>query len=98
MGPTYIHSQAPCTISWSFETSKTLEIARLSIETCLWPMYEMENGEITQGRKIKDARQVEEYLRTQKRFRRLFTMNGGEEEILKNQAIADWNIKHFELQ
>ena len=98
IGPTYIHAHAPCTTGWGFDTSKTLEIARLAVETCLWPMYEMENGEITQVRKIKDSRPVEEYLRTQKRFKHLFTMEGGEKEIKKIQALADWNIKHYELQ
>jgi pyruvate ferredoxin oxidoreductase beta subunit len=47
IGPTYIHAHAPCTTGWGFDTSKTLEIARLAVKTCLWPMYEMENGEIT---------------------------------------------------
>jgi len=61
-------------------------------------LYEIENGVITQARKIKDLRPVEEYLRTQKRFRHLFTMEGGEEEIKKIQALADWNIKHYGLQ
>ncbi len=98
VGPTYIHAHAPCTTGWGFDTSKTLEVARLAVETCLWPLYEIENGEITQVRKIKDARPVEEYLRTQKRFRHLFTMQGGEEEIKKIQALADWNIKHYGLQ
>ncbi|NLU58053.1 MAG: pyruvate ferredoxin oxidoreductase, partial [Methanosarcina thermophila] len=98
VGPTYIHAHAPCTTGWGFDTSKTLEIAKLAVETCLWPLYEMENGEITQVRKIKDPRPVEEYLKTQKRFKHLFVMEGGEEEIRKIQAIADWNIKHFGLQ
>ncbi|AKB44361.1 thiamine pyrophosphate-dependent enzyme [Methanosarcina vacuolata] len=98
IGPTYIHAHAPCTTGWGFDTSKTLEIAKLAVETCLWPMYEMENGEITQVRKIKNPRPVEEYLKVQKRFKHLFTMEGGEEEIKKIQAMADWNIKHFGLQ
>jgi len=41
----------------------------------------MKNGENTQVRKVKDPRPVEEYLRAQKRFRHLFTMEGGEKEI-----------------
>jgi len=44
-------------------------------------MYEMENGEITQVRKVKDPRPVEEYLRAQKRFKHLFTMDGGEDKL-----------------
>ncbi|AAM03485.1 TPA: pyruvate synthase subunit beta [Methanosarcina acetivorans] len=98
VGPTYIHSHAPCPTGWGFDGSKTIEIAKLAVETCLWPMYEMENGEITQVRKVKDSRPVEEYLRAQKRFKHLFTMEGGEEEIAKIQAAADWNIKHYGLQ
>lgn len=77
VGPTYIHSHAPCPTGWGFDGSKTIEIAKLAVETCLWPMYEMENGEITQVRKVKDSRPVEEYLRAQKRFKHLFTMEGG---------------------
>ncbi len=98
VGPTYIHAHAPCPTGWGFDGSKTIELAKLAVETCLWPMYEMENGEITQVRKVKDPRPVEEYLRAQKRFKHLFTMEGGEEEIKKIQAAADWNIKHYGLQ
>ncbi|AKB28833.1 Pyruvate:ferredoxin oxidoreductase, beta subunit [Methanosarcina siciliae C2J] len=98
VGPTYVHAHAPCTTGWGFDTSKTLEVARLAAETCLWPLYEMENGHITQVRKIKSPRPVEEYLRAQKRFRHLFTMEGGEEEIKKIQAMADWNIEYYGLQ
>jgi pyruvate ferredoxin oxidoreductase beta subunit len=51
-----------------------------------------------QVRRIKDPRPVEEYLRTQKRFKHLFTMEGGEKEIQKIQDSADWNIKHYGLK
>jgi pyruvate ferredoxin oxidoreductase beta subunit len=98
VGPTYIHTHSPCTTGWGFDTSKTLEIAKLAVETGLWPMYDMEYGEITQVRRIKDPKPVEEYLRTQKRFKHLFTMEGGEEEIQKIQDTADWNIKHYGLK
>ncbi|AKB76372.1 Pyruvate:ferredoxin oxidoreductase, beta subunit [Methanosarcina lacustris Z-7289] len=98
VGPTYIHAHAPCPTGWGFDGSKTIELAKLAVETCLWPMYEIENGEITQVRKIKNPRPVEEYLRAQKRFKHLFTMEGGDKEIAKIQAAADWNIKHYGLQ
>ncbi len=35
VGPTYVHAHAPCTTGWGFDTSKTLEIAKLAVETCL---------------------------------------------------------------
>ena len=97
-GPTYIHAHAPCPTGWGFDGSKTIEMAKLAVQTCLWPMYEMEKGEITQVKKVKNPMPVEEYLKAQKRFKHLFTMEGGDEEIKKIQALADWNIEHFGLQ
>ena len=97
-GPTYIHAHAPCPTGWGFDGSKTIEMAKLAVETCLWPMYEMENGEITQVRKVRNPKPVEEYLRAQKRFKHLFSMDGGEEEIAKIQDIADWNIDYYGLK
>ena len=97
-GPTYIHAHAPCPTGWGFDGSKTIEMAKLAVETCLWPLYEMENGEITQVRKVKNPKPVEEYLRAQKRFKHLFAMDGGDEEIAKIQDIANWNIEYYGLK
>lgn len=97
-GPTYVHSHAPCTTGWGFDTSKTIEVAKMAVQTCLWPLYEMENGEITTVRKIgKNIKPVEEYLRMQSRFKHLFKMEGGAEKIAEIQAIADKNIENFGL-
>ncbi len=97
-GPTYVHVHAPCCTGWKFEGSKTIEVGKLAVETALWPLYEMENGEVTAVRKIRNRKPVEEYLKAQGRFRHLFTMEGGSEEIKKIQAAADWNVKHFGLE
>jgi pyruvate ferredoxin oxidoreductase beta subunit len=97
-GPTYVHVHAPCCTGWRFEGSKTIEVGRLAVETAMWPLYEMENGVITNVRKLKNRKPVEEYLKAQGRFKHLFTMQGGLEEIKKIQAIADWNVKHFGLE
>jgi len=97
VGPAYIHAHAPCTTGWGFDTSKTVEIGKLAVETALWPMFEMEDGEVTKIKKIKNIKPVEDYLKMQRRFKHLFTMEGGEEEIKKIQAIADKNIEDFGL-
>lgn len=97
LGPTYVHIHAPCTTGWGFDPSKTIEIGRLAVETCLWPIYDMENGAI-KVKKIKNRKPVEEYLKAQGRFKHLFTMPGGQEEIKKIQAIADWNVKQYGLE
>ncbi|HUW67188.1 MAG TPA: pyruvate synthase subunit PorB [Candidatus Nanoarchaeia archaeon] len=97
-GPTYVHAHAPCTTGWKFDTSKTVEVGKLAVETALWPMYEMENGELSNVRKVKNRKPVEDYLKSQGRFKHLFTMDGGKDEITKIQAIADWNVKHYGLE
>ncbi|MBE0520831.1 MAG: pyruvate synthase subunit beta [Candidatus Methanoperedenaceae archaeon] len=97
-GPTYVHIHAPCCTGWGFDSSKTIEVGKLAVETAMWPMYEMENGEVTKVRRIKDRKPVEEYLKVQKRFKHLFTKDGAREEVKKIQEIADWNAKHFGLE
>lgn len=97
-GPTYIHAHAPCTTGWKFDTSKTVEVGKLAVETALWPMYEIENGELTKVRKVKNRKPVEEYLKSQGRFKHLFIMEGGKSQIEKIQAIADWNVVHYGLE
>ncbi len=68
------------------------------METALWPMYEIVDGMIGKVKKIRDRRPVEEYLRMHGRFKHLFTMEGGDEEIARIQAIADWNVEDFGLE
>ncbi|HLB70693.1 MAG TPA: thiamine pyrophosphate-dependent enzyme [Candidatus Methanoperedens sp.] len=97
-GPTYVHVHAPCCTGWRFEGSKTIEVGRLAVETAMWPLYEMENGVITNVKKLRNIKPVEEYLRAQGRFKHLFTAESGVEEIKKIQAIADWNVKNFGLE
>jgi pyruvate ferredoxin oxidoreductase beta subunit len=97
-GPTYVHVHAPCPTGWKMDSSKTIEVGKLAVETALWPLYEMENGEITSVRKIKNRKPVEEYLKVQGRFKHLFTMAGENPHIKKIQEIADRNVKQFGLE
>jgi pyruvate ferredoxin oxidoreductase beta subunit len=95
--PSFIHLHAPCCTGWGFDSSKSIEVGRLAVETGLWPIYEIRNGQITKVRKIRDRKPVEEYLRMQGRFRHLFDGEKGKEEIKKIQAMADENAKKYGL-
>jgi pyruvate ferredoxin oxidoreductase beta subunit len=70
-GPSLIHIQAPCPTGWRYEPSKTIEIAKLSVETGLWVLYEYEEGKITINYKPKQLKPIEEYLKLQGRFKRM---------------------------
>jgi len=97
VGPTYIQIHAPCPTGWGFDSSKTVEVGRLAVETALWPMYETVDGKIETVKKIKNRKPVEEFLKVQRRFKHLFKKEGGATEIQKIQEIADANAKQLGL-
>jgi len=96
VGPAYIQIHTPCCTGWYFESAETIELARLAVETALYPIFEIVNGELGKVHKIKQ-KPVEEYLGAQRRFKHLFTMDSGKDEIAKIQAIADENVRKYGL-
>ncbi len=95
-GPKFIHLHVPCPVGWRHASGLTIEIAKLAVQTALYPIYELENGKLT-VRKVPKRKPVEEYLKLQGRFRHLFNSEGGRAEIERIQAIADANAERFGL-
>ncbi|HIP62692.1 MAG TPA: pyruvate ferredoxin oxidoreductase, partial [Archaeoglobus profundus] len=96
-GSKYIHIHCPCVTGWGINSNEVIKVAKLAIETALFPLVEYENGKLVRVRKIKDRKPVEEYLKIQRRFRHLFTHPKGKEIIEMLQRIADENAKFFGL-
>ncbi len=97
-GPKYLQIHVPCPPGWKSNPAMTVKVAKLAVETGLYPIFEMENGVITKVTKIPKTRKpVTEYLKVQGRFKHLFKKPGGEEEIKKVQQIADENIEKYGL-
>lgn len=93
-GPSYVQLHVPCCTGWGFEGEQTVAIAKLAIETGLWVNYEMIDGKVTKVKKVV-RKPVEEYLKTQKRFRHLFKPKRQDTEIAAIQALADKNAEKF---
>ncbi len=93
-GPKYIQVHVPCPLGWGFSSDKTLEIAKLAVQTGLYPLVEYENGKLINVYKIKDKKPVEEYLAPQRRFKHILKDKKLIEEI---QKIADFNIEFYNL-
>ena len=73
VGPTFINALSPCTTEWKFKPEDTVEIGDLAVETCMFPLYEIEDGhKLTITYKPKNKLPVEEYLSRQGRFSHLF--------------------------
>ena len=95
-GPAYVQIHASCCTGWYFDSSLGVEVVRLAVETALYPIFEIVDGELGKVHKIKQ-KPVEEYLRIQKRFAHLFKDERGRDEIAKIQAIADENVRKYGL-
>ncbi|HUA83475.1 MAG TPA: thiamine pyrophosphate-dependent enzyme [Bryobacteraceae bacterium] len=96
-GARYIHIHVPCPLGWGSASSDTIKIARLAVETGLFPLFEGEYGEITARTPIRRRVPVEEYLKLQKRFAHLFGAEPDAPRIAMIQAIADRNVSKFGL-
>jgi len=93
-GPKYMQIHVPCPLGWRHESSQTIAVAKLAVETGLYPLIEYENGVLAAKRQIT-PKPVEEYLKAQGRFKHLLK---NPEEIKKIQEIADNNIKKYGLK
>jgi len=93
-GPKYIQIHVPCPLGWRADPSMTIEIARLAVQTGLYPIVEYENGKLTNGMKLSSPKPVEEYLKTQGRFRHLLK---DKEALAAVQKVADFNIQYYNL-
>lgn len=71
-GPSFLNVLASCNRGWRHGTDTTIEITRLAVDTCYWPLFEVDNGVWRLNYKPKEKKPVEEWLKTQGRFRHLF--------------------------
>jgi pyruvate ferredoxin oxidoreductase beta subunit len=78
-GPAFLHVFAPCPRGWRYHTRETIEIARLAVETCIFPLWESKYGEYNLSPQSKAValkperkKPVRDYLKTQRRFGHLF--------------------------
>jgi pyruvate ferredoxin oxidoreductase beta subunit len=68
--------------------AKLAEIVKLAVDTCVWPLYEVEEGVWRLSYTPKKKLPVEEFLRPQGRFRHMF-QKGNEWMIEEAQQDVD---------
>ena len=87
-GPCFLNVLAPCPRGWRYEASELPEICRLAVETCVWPLYEIENGVWRLTYEPRRKLPVEEFLAKQGRCRHMF-QRGNEWMIRETQDYVD---------
>jgi pyruvate/2-oxoacid:ferredoxin oxidoreductase beta subunit len=67
-GSAYIHILCPCPQSWGFEMENTVRIARMAVESRMFPLYEISEGHYTITIDDAKPRTVADYAGRQARF------------------------------
>jgi pyruvate ferredoxin oxidoreductase beta subunit len=96
-GARYIHVHVPCPLGWGSAPEQTVPLARLAVESGLFPLFEANGGEITGCTKIRCKVPAAEYLAPQQRFAHLFGDSPDTARLAAIQALADRNIERFGL-
>ncbi|MFA5360203.1 MAG: thiamine pyrophosphate-dependent enzyme [Patescibacteria group bacterium] len=98
-GPSYLQILVPCIPGWKIEPNQTINLAKLAVQTGIYPAVEYVNGQLDEVIKTPSKRPlVEEYLKPQGRFKHLFKNDSGKEQIAHIQKLADDNVKKYNLQ
>ena len=71
-GSAFMNVLASCNRGWRHGPEETIELTQLTVDTCYWPLYEVDHGEWRLSYRPKEKLPVEEWLRRQGRFRHLF--------------------------
>jgi pyruvate/2-oxoacid:ferredoxin oxidoreductase beta subunit len=87
-GLRFIHLLAPCPTGWRFPSELTVKLSRLAVETRVFPLYEVTNGEHYTINRMSDAKPVEQYCRLQGRFGHL---SNKDIEVIQNNVDRSWD-------
>lgn len=88
-GPKLFTSYAACPPGWGYDPSQGYHLAKLALETGLWPLKEAVHGDVRHTYIPDRRRPVEEYLRLQRRFKHLFVPERQEAILREIQDSVD---------
>ncbi len=97
-GPKFIHVLTPCPRGWRFDPSLSIEVCRLAVDTCYFPLWEFEKGvwrltdrslAIAKNPNLKKP--IEEFLKIQERFRHALTKDTYIVKELQKYVDSVWS-------
>ena len=80
-GAAFLNMLAPCPRGWRYETSEVMKICQLAIDTCYWPLFEVDHGNWRLSYEPKKKLPIEDFLKEQGRFKHLF--KPGNEDLIE---------------
>jgi len=88
-GTKFIHVLAPCPTGWKMSEDVTVRAAILSVQTRVFPLYEIEDGKRYRLTQSPEVLPVSEYLNIQGRFRH---MHEEEIERMQQEVAEEWEM------
>ncbi|MDO8692401.1 MAG: pyruvate ferredoxin oxidoreductase, partial [Dehalococcoidia bacterium] len=89
-GPSFINVLSSCNRGWRHETSETISVSRLAVDTLVWPIYEIDHGVWKLNYKPKKRKPLTDWLASQGRFAHLLRPEN-RELVEQLQAKIDQN-------
>ena len=87
-GAAFLNVMAPCPRGWRYDASDIANICKLAVETCYWPLFEVIDGKWILNYEPKNKLPIEDFLKTQGRFKHLFKPEN-EELLVQYQEEVD---------
>jgi pyruvate ferredoxin oxidoreductase beta subunit len=90
-GPKFLNVISPCNRGWRSKTNDAITLSRLAVNTCYWPLYEIENGVTKVTFTPKEKLPIADFMKPQGRFKHLFAPEN--EWLLKKvqeEVDAEW--------
>ncbi len=92
-GPAFLNVIQPCIPGWRFEPPLAIEMARLAVESCYWPLYEIENGEYKVNYQPKAKLPLTDFIKGQGRFGHLLRpANADVLARLQESVDREWEL------
>lgn len=98
-GAAFVLVHSPCPLGWGHDGALSIEVARLAVQTGVFPLIEMERGTVVSAMKLREIRSVSDYVRLQDRFGHLLADTPeAREELQHLEELAAHNIEIYRLR
>ena len=77
-GPAFINALSVCPTGWKSDSAMGMEITQMAVDSCMFPLYEVEYGNVRVTYKPKEKLPVAEYMKHMGRFRHMFKPENAE--------------------
>ncbi len=90
-GPAFINVLAPCHRGWRYPMEEGINISKMAVDTCVWPLFEVDEGSWRLSYNPRAKPPVADWLKRQRRFDHLFkTDDPTPLEAIQRTVDEDW--------